>query len=63
MADFDIKVHVAAGGLATLEWTGTIEPEALQRAVSTVADDALLGHGMRRLEISLVATDQRPGAP
>ena len=58
MADFDIKVHVVAGGLATLEWNGTIDPEALQRAVSTVADDALLGHGMRRLEISLVSTDR-----
>ena len=45
VADFDIKVHVAAGGLATLEWNGAIDPESLQRAVSTVADDALLGHG------------------
>ncbi len=58
MSDFDIKVQVGVAGVATLEWNGVIEPESLQRAVSTVADDALLGHGLRRLEIALPAGDR-----
>ena len=58
MADFEIKVQVGEGGVATLDWNGMIDAESLQRAVSTVADDALLGHGLRRLELALPAGDR-----
>ncbi len=58
MADFEIKVHVVEGGIATLDWDGVIDGETLERAVSTVADDSLLGHGLRRLEVALPVTDR-----
>ncbi len=58
MADFEIKVHVVEGGIATLDWDGVINGETLERAVSTVADDSLLGHGLRRLEVALPETDR-----
>jgi len=51
-------VRVGEGGVATVDWNGGTTPEALERAVSTAADDALLSHGLRRLEVALPATDR-----
>ena len=57
MAEVDIRVEVGDGGLGVVSWDGTFPPDALLQAVSTVADDALLGAGLRRLEVSLPGTD------
>ena len=58
MPDFDIRVEVAEGGIGTLSWNGRIEAAALERAVAITADDALLGRGLRRLEVALPGTDR-----
>ncbi len=57
MADFDIRVVVSEGGVATFNWSGTISADALAQAVSAAADDALIGRELRRLEVSLPGSD------
>lgn len=56
MTDFQIKVHVS-GHIGTLEWDGAVNQETLDRAVSMATDDALIGRGVHRIEVSLPATD------
>lgn len=58
MTTFDIRLNVGVGGVGTLEWNGAIDADGLERAVGTVSDDALIGRGLRRLEISLPAADR-----
>lgn len=58
MTEFTIQLHVGEGGVATVEWNGAVTPDVLERAVSTTADDALLGQGLRRLEVALPVTDR-----
>jgi len=58
----DIRVEAGDGGTATLHWnsssgTDRLIEAGLIEAVRAVADDALGGQGLRRLEISLPAND------
>jgi 8-oxo-dGTP diphosphatase len=57
VADFEIRVHVADDGIAIFEWEGPADPDTLIRAVSAAADDALVGRGLRRLEVALPVGD------
>jgi 8-oxo-dGTP diphosphatase len=58
VSEFQIQLHVGAGGVATVEWSGEVSPEALERAVGMAADDAILGQGLRRLEVALPVEDR-----
>lgn len=55
----EIQIQIKAGeqGIGVLEWSTTATTEGLTEAISAVADDALLGRGLRRLEVSLPAAD------
>lgn len=52
-----MRVDLGEGGVGVVRWDGAVAPETLQQAVSAVADDALLGHGLRRLEVALPGPD------
>jgi 8-oxo-dGTP diphosphatase len=54
---FDIEISVGEGGVATLTWIGTAALDELTRAIGAAASDALAERGLRRLEISVPATD------
>lgn len=56
MSEFQIKLTVT-DEVGQLDWSDTTDAASLEEAVSAVADDALLGHGLRRLEVSLPASD------
>lgn len=58
VANFEIKVKTAADGSATFHWSGAVPAEALERAVSAAADEALIGRGLRRIEVMLPDSDQ-----
>ena len=58
MSEFQIQLHLGAGGVATVAWSGEVSPEALERAVGMAADDAILGQGLRRLEVALPVDDR-----
>ncbi len=57
MAEFEIKFETTADGSATIHWNGALPPASLEQAVSAAADDALIGRGLRRLEVILPADD------
>ena len=57
MAEFVLHVEVAPGGIGMLRWNGHLDAESLQQALSTAADDALAGRGLRRLEVAVPAPD------
>lgn len=52
----DVSVH--EDGIATLSWATATDVATLSRAIGVVGDESLLGHGLRRLEISLPAADR-----
>lgn len=56
--DFQIQVKVGEHGTASLEWHVSTSPDRLRHGISAVSDDALLGRGLRRLEITLPASDR-----
>lgn len=57
MSEFRVHVDVT-GDVGRLRWDGqVVEAEALQRAVSTAADDALIAQNLRRIQVDLLATD------
>ncbi|MGL4831096.1 MAG: NUDIX hydrolase [Propionibacteriaceae bacterium] len=53
---FKISVRVE-GDIGTLEWEGATTEEILAETISLAADDALLGHDLRRLDIAIPAPD------
>jgi 8-oxo-dGTP diphosphatase len=57
VADFEIRVHVAEDGIALFEWDGAVDADTLIQAISAAADDALVGRGLRRLEVALPVGD------
>ena len=57
MTDLALTVRVSEGGIATFDWSGSVSPESLERAVRAAADDALIGGGLRRLVVSVPADD------
>lgn len=56
VTDLALTVDVSEGGIAALNWAGSVRPESLERAVRAGAED-LFGRGLRRLEISVPASD------
>ena len=57
MNDLALTINLSEGGIATLSWSGSIGAESLEQALRAAADDALLNHGLRRLEVALPADD------
>jgi len=56
--EFRIQVKTTGPGQGVLEWDLAASADVLAEAVSAVSDDALLGQGFRRLEVSLPASDR-----
>lgn len=57
MSDFRVHVDVS-GSLGRLRWSEqVVDLETLTRAVSLAADDAILAHGVRRLQVDLLSSD------
>ena len=54
--NFQISVRLN-GDIGSLEWDGSVAESTLTEAVSLAADDALIAHGVRRLEVHLAAHD------
>ncbi|MGO4955844.1 NUDIX hydrolase [Luteococcus sp. Sow4_B9] len=54
---FSVNVEVT-GDIGVIQWSGATDAETLAKAVSMAADDILLGHEVRRLEVAIPATDQ-----
>lgn len=57
MSEFTINIRVE-GDVGTLEWSGAATQELLDDAVSRAADEALLGHDLRRVEVSVPDFDR-----
>ena len=57
MARLDIEISVGEGGVGSLSWVGTGGVDELIQAISAAAADAMGRGGLRRLEISVPATD------
>ena len=57
VTDLALTVKVSEGGIGRLDWSGPVSPEALERAIRAAADEALVGRGLRRLEVSAPADD------
>ncbi|MCC2593039.1 NUDIX hydrolase [Tessaracoccus sp. OS52] len=58
MTDFKVHVDIAAG-VGRLRWDEqVVDGETLRRAVSLAADDAIIAHDLRRLQVDLLATDR-----
>ena len=53
----ELTVRVSDDGIATLDWSGTLNSESLERAVRTAADEMLLDQQLRRVEVSAPADD------
>ncbi|MFT3886919.1 MAG: NUDIX hydrolase [Arachnia sp.] len=57
MSDFKVEVEVS-GGVGKLRWAEqTVDLETLERAVSLAADDAILAHDLRRLQVEIPEWD------
>jgi 8-oxo-dGTP pyrophosphatase MutT (NUDIX family) len=57
VSDFKVEVEVS-GGVGKLRWAEqTVDLETLQRAVSLAADDAIIAHDLRRLQVELPEWD------
>jgi 8-oxo-dGTP diphosphatase len=57
VTDVEISVSVFESGIAALSWRGAVSPDSLIRTITAAAEDALLSGGLRRLEVSVPATD------
>jgi 8-oxo-dGTP diphosphatase len=57
VTDLALTVKVSEGGIGTFDWSGSVTPEVLERALRAAADEALVGRGLRRLEVSVPAED------
>lgn len=58
MTELQITVNVSEGGIALFAWNGSFDADALERGISAAADDAIVGRGLRRLEVALPASDR-----
>lgn len=54
--EFTVTVEVN-DGIGVIGWNGAVDLETLAKAVSLAADDVLLGHEVRRVEVAIPATD------
>ena len=55
--EFQVHLRVGETGVGVLEWSGRAPQEAVDQAVSLAADDGLIARGLRRIEVSLPASD------
>ena len=63
MTKLDLRVVAGDGGSATVHWDSTVDTDILVeagliQAITSVADHALSEQGLRRLEVSLPASDR-----
>ncbi len=57
MPDFNVSVEIS-GDVGVLRWKEQrVDAETLEQAVSLAADDAIMAHELRRLQVDLPATD------
>lgn len=57
MSDFRVSVDIA-GAMGTLRWAEQeVDVDTLQRAISLAADNAILAHDLRRLQVELPEWD------
>ncbi len=57
MSDFKVSVDIS-GGIGTLRWEEQeVDTDTLQSALSLAADDAILAHDLRRLQVELPEWD------
>ena len=57
VTDLALSVNVSAVGIATIGWSGPVNAELLEGALRAAAEDLLAGRGLRRVEVSLPASD------
>lgn len=58
MSEFKVEVKIS-GELGRLRWDRQlVTAEVLERAISLAADDAILAHGLRRLQVDIPAADR-----
>jgi 8-oxo-dGTP pyrophosphatase MutT (NUDIX family) len=57
VTDIALTINVSESGIARFRWSGSVSTESLEQALRAAADDALIGQGLRRLEIALPAED------
>lgn len=55
--EFEIQVQVVEDDIGLLRWADQTDEATLREAVSLAADDALIGHGLRRVEAQVMADD------
>ena len=55
--NLELTVSVSDDGIATLDWSGALSSESLERAVRAAADEMLTDQRLRRVEISAPADD------
>jgi 8-oxo-dGTP pyrophosphatase MutT (NUDIX family) len=53
----ELTGSVSDDGIATLDWSGTLSSESLERALRAAADEMLLDQQLRRVEVSAPADD------
>ncbi|MBB1483433.1 NUDIX hydrolase [Tessaracoccus sp. MC1865] len=58
MSEFHVSVDIT-GGVGTLRWEEQqVDVDTLKRAISLAADDAILAHNLRRLQVELPEWDK-----
>jgi 8-oxo-dGTP diphosphatase len=57
VTDVALTINVSESGIARLQWSGSFSAESLEQALRAAADDALVGHGVRRLEVTVPVED------
>ncbi len=56
--EFTVKVTLTGDGTGRLAWDEqVVDVQALERGISLAADDAILGHDLRRLTVEIPAND------
>lgn len=57
-SEFRVAVSLAGDGTGKLSWSEqVVDVTALEKGISLAADDAILGHDLRRLTVEIPATD------
>jgi 8-oxo-dGTP diphosphatase len=57
VTDLAPTINVAEDGTVTFDWSGSVSAELLEQALRAAADDAFVGRGLRRLEVTLPSED------
>lgn len=58
MSDFRVRVDIKDSGVGFLRWEKQrVNVETLEKAISLAADDAILAHNLRRVQVEVPAND------